>query len=467
MADCKKSYIKLNNNSKGSDRKNLRNEYLTLCRLGFPVLLTQLGIIVMSFTDTLMVGAYGVEELAASAFVNSVYLIPLVMLSGLAAGITPLVGALFTREEHYQAGRIARAGLQINLIVSALFTLLMGGIYFLLDKFGQPDEIMYAVRPYYVTMLFTMIPQALFNAFSQTSNGLTDTRTPMWFILGAIGLNIIGNWLLIFGNLGCPRLGLTGAGIATAVARFAGFIGITLMFLRSRRYSLWREGLKSGRTLGNDRHLVWITSYPVMIQTGIECALWSFGAVVCGWFGKIQLAAYQIVNTIGQLGFMTYMSFGVAVSIRVANFTGLRDEHSAVITTRAGIHMNLVLATIASLLMALFARPMLGMFTPDAEVVAAGELFIVPLVLYQYLDATQLTFINAIRGTSEVKPLLWIALISYIIVGAPVLLWFAVGLDWQSVGVYYSFNVALLSAVILAALVFRNIVAKGLISHLR
>lgn len=437
--------------------RRFRPEYGELLRLGFPVLLTQLGVIVMSFTDTMMVGAYGVEELAASAFVNSVYLIPMVMLSGLAAGLTPLIGALFTRKEHFQAGRIARAGLQINLIVSVIFTAVMGALYFFLGRFGQPEEIMYAVRPYYLTLLTTMIPGALFNAFSQTSNGLTDTRSPMWFILGAIAANILGNWLLIFGHWGCPRLGLTGAGIATAVARFLGFVGIAVMYLRSRRYAPWREGLVARGPLGTESRRVWVTSYPVMIQTGVECALWSFGAVVCGWFGKIQLAAYQIVNTIGQLGFMTYMSFGVAVSIRVANFTGLRDEEGAGLTARAGLHINLVLATLASLLMALFAHPLLGMFTPDPDVVAAGELFIVPLVLYQYLDASQLTFINAIRGTSQVKPLLWIALTSYIAVGIPVLLLFAVTLDWESVGVYYSFNVALLSAAVLAAITFRRI----------
>ena len=434
-----------------------RKEYAELIKLGFPVLLTQLGVILMSFTDTMMVGAYGVEELAASAFVNSVFLIPMVMLSGLAAGITPLVGALFTRSEHYEAGRIARAGLQINLIVSLVFTAVMGGIYFFLDMFGQPDEILPVARPYFLTLLTTMVPMALFNAFTQTSNGLTDTRSPMWFILGSIALNILGNWLLIFGNLGFPRLGLTGAGIATAIARYAGFIGITVMYLRSRRYAPWREGLLKGSGLGQRRYRVWCTSYPVMIQTGIECLLWSFGAVACGWFGKIQLAAYQVVNTIGQLGFMTYMSFGVAVSIRVANYTGLSDEKGAGLTARAGLHLNLVLATIASLFMALFAHQLLGIFTPDSRVVAAGELFIVPLVLYQYLDAIQLTLINAIRGTSQVKPLLWIALISYVVVGIPVLLLFAVQFGWESVGVYYSFNVALLSAAVLAALFFKRI----------
>lgn len=437
-----------------------RSEYVELCKLGFPVLLTQLGVIVMSFADTMMVGAYSTEALASSAFVNSLFLIPLVMLSGLAAGITPLVGALYTREDDYSMGRITRAGLQINAIVSVVFSAIMGTLYFFLDRFGQPEELLPLIRPYYLTLLGTLVPMSLFNALSQTSNGMTDTRTPMWCILGSIAVNIFGNWLLIFGHMGCPRLGLTGAGIATVIARVAGLVAMVIFMTNMKRYRATRAGFLAKASLGKERRKVWDTSYPVMIQTGVECSLWSFGAVVCGWFGKIQLAAYQVVNTIGQLGFMTYMSFGVAVSVRVANYTGLHDELGAGLTARAGLHLNLVLATLASLLIWLCARPLIGFFTDDPLVMDAGMLFIVPLVLYQYLDAAQLTFMNAIRGTSQVKPLLWIAIVSYIVIGVPVLLLFAVTIDWESIGVYYSFDVALLAAAVLATIVFKRIKLK-------
>lgn len=433
-----------------------REEYVSLARLGFPVLLTQLGVILMSFADTLMVGSYGTNELAASAFVNSTYLIPMVMLSGLASGITPLVGALYSLRQHVRTGRIARAGLQINAITALGFTAVMGAVYFFLDRFGQPEELLPAIRPYFLTLLATLLPTALFNAFTQTSNGMTDTRTPMWIILGAIALNIAGNWLLIFGHWGFPRLGLTGAGIATAISRIASLAAIYAVYRHSARYGPCRDALFTGAALGKERRKVWVTSYPVMIQTGVECSLWSFGAVVCGWFGKIQLAAYQIVNTIGQLGFMTYMSVGIAVSIRVANFCGLRDERGAGLTARAGLHMNLALATAASLAISVFAHPLIGAFTSDAPVVEAGRMFIIPLVLYQYLDASQLTFMNAIRGTSQVRPLLWISVVSYVAIGVPALLLLAVTFGWESVGVYYSFNVALLAAAILAAIAFKR-----------
>lgn len=434
-------------------------EYKELLKLGSPVLLTQLGVIMMSFADTLMVGAYSVEALASSAFVNSLFLIPLVMLSGLANGITPLVGALFSRRRLTEAGQVARAGFQINILIGCLFTVLMSSLWFLLHKFGQPGELLPLIRPYFLTLLDTLLPMSLFNAFTQVCTGMADTRTPMWCVILSIAVNIFGNWLLIFGKFGCPELGLTGAGVATVTARVAGLIAIVAVFMLSPRYADLRKGYSIG-TDSKQRRLVWDTSYPVMIQTGVECSLWSFGAVVCGWFGKIQLAAYQVVNTIGQLGFMTFMSFGVATAVRVANYTGLHDEQGAGTAARAGLHINLVLATVASLLISIAGPALIEMFTSDARVISAALLFILPLVLYQYLDAAQLTFINAIRGTSQVKPLLWIALTSYVMVGVPCSLVFSEIMGWESVGVYYSFDAALLVAAILAAIVFKRIRLK-------
>ncbi len=443
--------------------KAYKEEYRSLFQLGLPVLVTQLGIIVVGFADTMMVGAYGVDELAAAAFVNSLFVIPIVMQIGFASGLTPLVGALFGQGNSRDAGRTLRAGVQINLAVSLAMTAFMGILYFFLDRFGQPEELMPLVRTYYLIVLSSMIPLAVFNTFQQMSNAINDTQMPMWMILGSNLINIFGNWVLIFGHLGAPELGLAGAGVSTMVARWASMAGMVFVFLHYKRYRPYTYGYHERG--GDDemrrlRREVWTTSYPVMIQSGIECSLWSFGAVVSGWFGKIQLAAYQVVNTMAQLGFMTFISFGTAVSIRVANYIGVEDIRGARRITSAGLHLNIVLATVASLIFLLGGKWILGCFTQDADVIASAGMLIAPLVIYQYMDAIQLTYCNAIRGTSEVKPLLWISLSSYIIIGIPVLLWFAKGLDSGNIGVYYSFDVALFAASLIATLTFYHIIRK-------
>ncbi|MDE6811080.1 MAG: MATE family efflux transporter [Muribaculaceae bacterium] len=438
-----------------------KSEYARLVKLGLPVMVTQLGIIVVSFADTLMVGRCGTRELGAAAFVSSIFTVIIVMQLGFANGLTPLIGALFSQGETRRTALVMRAGVIANLLISTVFTLLLGAGYFFIDRLGQPPELLSLVRPYYLIMLSTLLPMALFNAFQQTSNGCTDTSTPMWIIVGSNLLNIFGNWLLIGGEMGFPRMGLTGAGLSTMAARYLATIAIVAVYLSGRTRREYISGWgKDGGSLRGDMRQVWITGYPVMIQSGIECLLWSLGGVVCGWFGTVQLASYQVIVTISQLGFMIYLGFGVATSIRVANLTGINDAEGVRRTATAGLHLNLVLATIASLFFYFFTAPLVGVFTPDGAVEAAALPLILPLILYQYCDAAQITYANALRGTSHVKPLLWVAVLSYIIIGIPSMLGLAVGGDTGNVGVYYSFSVALLAAGIGLWWSFRRVVRR-------
>lgn len=437
-----------------------REEYRSLFRLGLPVLVTQLGVIVVSFADTMMVGAYGVDELAAAAFVNSLFVIIVVMQMGFAMGITPLVGALFGRGEKAEAGRTLHAGLQVNVFVSTAFTVLMGTLYFFLDRFGQPEELLPLIRQYYLIILATLLPMSVFNSFQQTCNGFNDTAMPMWMILGANVINIIGNYALIFGHFGMPEMGLAGAGLSTLVARYSAAIVLTFVFFYARRYRPYTRGFRIKGPHGAIRRRIWTTSYPVMVQSGIECLLWSVGAIVCGWYGKIQLAAFQVVNTMAQLGFMTYISFGTATSIRVANYMGVKDYRGVRRITMAGLHLNLLLATLASAIFYLAGHWIIGCFTPDAYVIASAMTLVLPLIIYQYMDAVQYTYCNAIRGTSFVKPLLWIAVLAYLVLGIPVLFLLAKAMDLENVGVYYSFDVALMGAALFATVIFYRMMRR-------
>lgn len=429
-------------------------EYKELVKLGMPVMVTQLGIIMVAFADTAMVGAYGVDQLAAAAFVNSMFMVPIVMQIGFASGITPLVGALFGIGDSLRAGRTLKAGLQVNAMLSIALTAVMGILYFFLDRFGQPEELMPLIRQYYLIILASLFPMAIFNCSQQTANAVNDTASPMWIILVANVLNIIGNYLLIYGHAGLPELGLNGAGLSTLAARWATCIGILLVLSRRKRYAEYWKGALSSRDLAKDRRCVWSTSWPLMVQSGCECALWTLGAVVTGWFGKVQLAAYQVINTISQLGFMTFMSFGVAVSIRSANCTGKGDVAGVKRATYAGLHLNMVLAAVASIVFLMLGDRLTGLFSSDIDVLQSAGALLFPLVLYQFGDAAQLTFANGLRGTGNTTPFLWVTFIAYLLIGVPALFYLAVGLNFGNVGVYFSFSFALFSAALILYLAF-------------
>lgn len=441
-----------------------RAEYRKLLELGGPIMVTQFSVILLAFSDIIMVGHYSVNALAAAAFVNSLYLVPNVMLMGLSGGVTPLVGALYSQRDSRQAGRITRSAMQVNLLLAAIFTAIEAMVYFLLGHFGQPEELMPEIRSYYMVLLLVPLPMTVYNVLMQMCNGIENPSLPMWVTVFCILGNILGNWLLIYGVGVFPELGLLGAGISTVVARILGCLAILTCFWAGKRYREYREGFRHAVRLSKERSEVWRTSWPLMMQSGFECGLWAVSGVVIGWFGAVQLAAYQVVNTIGQLGFMVYMSFTTAVAIRVAYYAGQRNEAGAGTAARAGMHINLLLATFASLAFIFFGETLINLFINTGEegakgpaVVASALTLILPLVFYQYFDALQMTFCNAIRGTGQVKPLFWISLVSYILTGIPFLFLFGVGFGGGNIGAYWSFNIALLTACVMSIVTFRRI----------
>lgn len=434
-----------------------KKNYTELFKLGLPILVTQVGIITVSFADTIMVGKYGTHELASAGFVNNLYLVATVSLIGFAAGMTPVVGAFFGNRELENAGEAWKKGLVLNVLLSLAVTLIMGVLYFFLPRLNQPEELMPLIRSYYLIILATILPGSIFGCCQQTANGLTDTAMPMWIMIGGNLVNVSCNYLLIFGKFGLPEMGLTGAGIATLITRYLMACAILAVMFTSKRYAPLKAGFRRSDHPELTRK-VWVTSYPIMIQHGVECSLWAVGAVVCGWFGKLQLASYQIVNTIGQLGFMVYLSATIAVSIRVANFTGVRDIAGITSTARAGLHIVLGLALLASLVFLIFGENLIGLFTDDEGVILAGVPLLVPLIMYQFCDALQLNFGNALRGTSDVKPLLVVSGVSYLVIGIPAMYLFGVSADLGNVGVYYSFCAALLCASVMLVFYFRRAV---------
>lgn len=438
-----------------------RQDYRRVLRLGLPVLLTQAGIIAVSFADTMMVGEYGTGELASAAFVNNIFFTLIATMIGFASGITPLVGAYYARRMNRSVGQTLRVALQLNLTLALIFTIVMTAVYFNLHRFGQPEELLPLIRPYYIIILCTLFPTALFNVFQQTSNGITDTALPMWIILGANLLNILGNYALIYGHWGAPELGLNGAGISTLTARVLSVIVLGGIMLFAPRYRKYRAGVLSPLRARVRRSRLLSTSWPVMLQVGVECGLWGIGGVVCGWFGAVKLAAYQIIVTISQLGFMTYMSFAVAASVLVSNNWGLRDFTAVRRTATAGLHIILALCTVVSIFLALCCHQLLPLFTSDEAVIASALTLIAPMIIYQYLDGTQINYSNCLRGTGNVRPLLIVALISYVAVGIPSLLILSVWCNLQSVGIYLSFNIALLAAAILQYIAFRRTVRNA------
>ncbi len=391
--------------------------YKAIIHFGLPILVGQVGIVVLVFADTAMVGHYDTDSLAAASFVNNLFNMAMFTIMGFALGITPILGAQYSRGEKEQMGSTLRSGVIVNVSFTVLVMAIMTAVYFNLHRMGQPDKLLPLIKPYFLLYLAGLVPMSLFNVFAQWSYARGNSQLPMWIMLSANALNILGNWLLIYGNCGLPELGLFGAGLSTLASRILGPAVLLGVFFLAGRYKVYSGGFRRAAVSLRTLRPVALCGFPVAMQMACESGSFSLSAVMAGWLpqGDICLAAYQVIVVTGTLGFTLYYSVGCL----------------------------LVMTCCSCMAFIFFGRSIMGLFTPDPAVVTLAMTLLFPLILYQVADATQINFANALRGTSHVMPMLWIAFVSYIVVGVPVTYLFGFTLGMGLYGIVLSFSVSL------------------------
>jgi MATE family multidrug resistance protein len=346
--------------------------------------------------------------------------------------------------------------LAANILVALLITFIMFVIYLNVHNFGQPKELLPLIRPYFLILLASLIFVLIFNSFKQFADGITDTKASMWILLIGNTLHIILNYLLIYGKLGLPEMGLMGAGVSTLISRILMALAFAGIFLYSKRYAIYLKGFKlkgfSHSIFKRLNELGW----PIALQMGMETASFTFSTVMGGWLGSIALASHQVMLTISSLCFMIYYGMGAAIAVRVSNFRGQNDIVNVRRSTYAGFHIIAMMAVISAGSIFLLRNYLGGMFTDSPEVSQTVVALIFPFLLYQFGDGTQITFANALRGIADVKPMMYIAFISYFLISIPAGYFFGFILNWGIVGIWMSFPFGLSSAGIMFYLRFRK-----------
>ena len=433
----------------------MNTHYRALLGLGLPIVIGQIGVIVLGFADTIMVGHHSSVELAAASFVNNMFNLAIIFSTGFAYGLTPVVGRFFGEKKTFETGQVLKNSLLANTVLAALVCALLLALYLNLDRLGQPDELIPYMRPYFM-VLFVSLPFVLwFNAFKQFSDGITDTKVSMWILLGGNLLNIIGNYILIYGKLGLPEMGLTGAGLSTLISRILMVVAYVVLFFFTNRYRHFRKGFSTGKINRADFTLLNRLGWPIAAQMGMETASFSLSAIMVGWLGSTELATYQVMIAVSQICFMMYYGMGAAVSVRISNFLGQRDFYNVNRTANTGFHIILVMIICTSVPIYLLRHHIGGWFTDDASVSLMVAQVIVPFLLYQFGDGLQINFANALRGIADVRPMMLFSFIAYFVISLPLGYIFGFTLNWGITGIWMAFPFGLTSAGIMYYLRFR------------
>ena len=420
-----------------------KEHYKDTVRLGIPIMLGQLGIIIVGFADNIMVGHHSTNELAAASFVNNFFNLAFIFGMGFSYGLTPIIGGLCVNKNLWKAGETLKNSLLINFIVGILLSLCMLLLLLNIDILNQPEELMPYIVPYYILQLFSVIFAMLFNSFKQFSDGTTDTVTPMWIMLGANLLNIIGNYFLIYGKCGVPEMGLTGAGISTLISRILTFIVFFILFLRHSKYKEYLKGFKEGVINRINLSNLIRMGFPVGLLMGVETGSFSLSVIMMGWIGSTALAAHQVLGVFTTLGFMVYYGIAAAVTIRVSAFKGRGDWPDIRRASFAGLHLIMGAAVLFVLFILTFHKNMGYLFTPEQDVVAMVALLSWSVILYQFGDGLQILFANALRGIADVKYMAYQAFFCHFGLALPIGYVCGFIFDWGAIGIWCGFPISL------------------------
>lgn len=440
-----------------------KEQYVANLRLALPVVLAQLGQVLVQFADNVMVGRYGGEDpvpLAAVAFGGAVWFLLFIAAIGFSAGITPLVGELYAQGETRRPARLLQNGIIYYTLLGVAVMAVQLAFEPLMFRLGQPHNVVVASLPYYRLMACCLPFVMLFGAFKQFLEGVGNTRAVMVMLVAANLLNIFLNWVFIYGRLGAPEYGAAGAGVATFVSRAVLPLMAVAYFMRRPRYRLYLRGFSLKHLSHEALASLTRMGAPIAMQMFLENSAFIATGIMMGWFGEVAIGANQITITLANCAFMIVMSVGAAATIRVSHCYGMRDIETLSQTVHASYHLGLVWNLFTAAVFIIFRYQIPALFTTNAEVAELTSRLLVFVALFQLSDGLQNISVGTLRGIQDVRIIMPIAFLAYIALNLPVGYLFGFVWGMGPEGLYVGYIFGLTTAAILMIARIRRKIAR-------
>lgn len=452
--------------------KNYTKEFDYNLKLASPVMLGMIGHIMVSFADNIMVGQLGAKELAAVSLGNSFFFIAMSLGVGFATAITPLVAEADSSKNIQGVKNSLKHGL---ILCTCLSLALLIGIFVslpLMEKMNQPQDVVLLAMPYLKIIAISLVPLVIFEGLKRFSDGLSKTNYPMYAAVFSNVINIVLNYLLIFGMLGFPKLGIVGAGIGTLISRVLMVLFILIIFFKKEKIRIYFSKLNFKTTEKAVFKKIFEIGIPSALQMLFEVGIFTAAIWLSGTLGKIYQAANQIAFNLSAITFMVGVGLGVAAMIRVGNQKGLSDFLSlrriAISVFMLTILIEIVFAVIFLVYNEWLPTIYLETNNPEklvenTEVILIASKLLVIVALFQIFDGLQVAILGALRGMQDVKIPTLIAFISYWVIGFPLCYYLGLHTPLKSTGIWIGLLVGLASASLLLYLRF-NYLTKKLLS---
>ena len=439
--------------------------------LAAPVMLGMLGHTFVSFVDNIMVGQLGTAELAAVSLGNSFMFIAMSIGIGFSTAITPLIAEADASKNLLKVKSTFKHGLFLCTVlgISMFLLLLLSKSLLHSNLLNQPKEVVNLAIPYLDLVAFSLIPLIIFQAFKQFSDGLSMTKYPMYATILANLINIILNYVLIFGKLGFPAFGIIGAAYGTLISRFIMLAYLWWLLVKEDRSKRFVTGIKIFILEKSMLKKIISLGAPSALQMFFEIAIFTAAIWLSGLLGKNPQAANQIALNLSSMTFMIAMGLGVAAMIRVGNQKGLLKFIELRRIAISIFLLAIIFATGFALLFLIFRFQLPKIYVdihdPEnlidtMEVVSIASQLLLIAAIFQISDSIQVVVLGALRGLQDVNIPTLITFISYWIIGFPISFLLGKVEVFGSVGIWIGLLAGLSSASILLYLRFNYLTLK-------
>lgn len=437
--------------------------------LSFPVILGMLGHTFVQFADNIMVGQLGTAELAAVSLGNSFVFVAMSLGIGFSTAITPLVA------EADGAGNIANGknALKHGLVLCTLMGLTLFGVILLakpmMYMMKQPIEVVELAMPYLDLVAFSLVPLIIFQAFKQFSEGLSQTKYPMYAVILANVVNIFLNYVLIFGSWGFPQLGIVGAAIGTLVSRVVMVIFIWQLLKHKKKFQEYVTGFNFKKIEKKVIKKIISLGFPSALQMFFEVAIFTSAVWLSGVLGKNAQAANQIALNLSSMTFMVGMGLGVAAMVRVGNQKGLGQFKELRRIAKSIFLLTLLLEIVFAISFITLKNWMPSIYLDLDDVVnfqdnttviflAAQLLFVA--AFFQISDGVQVVVLGALRGLQDVKIPTLITFVAYWLIGFPISFYLGLYTSLESMGIWVGLLAGLTASAIMLYVRFNYLTKK-------
>lgn len=453
--------------------KQYTKEFRYNLRLASPVILGMLGHTFVAFADNIMVGQLGTAQLAAVSLGNSFVFIAMSLGIGFSTAITPLVAEADGARDVASGKSALKHGLLLCTVLGVVLFLLILASKPLMYLMDQPEEVVVLAMPYLDLVAFSLIPLIIFQAFKQFSDGLSQTRYPMYATVVANVLNILLNYLLIFGKFGFPQLGIIGAAIGTLVSRVVMVVFMWFLLRNQKKFRGYVYGFNLRKIESKVLKKIIGLGFPSSLQMFFEVAIFTAAIWLSGVLGKNPQAANQIALNLSSMTFMVGTGLGVAAMIRVGNQKGLRNfpELSRIAKS---IFLLTFLLMVGFALTFLLGRNWLPTIYLDVNdpvnfkdnmvvLKTAAELLLVAAV-FQISDGLQVVILGALRGLQDVRIPTLITFVAYWVIGFPISFYLGLYTSLESTGIWIGLLAGLTASALMLYIRF-NLLSQRLINN--